>query len=273
MSTAPTPEIALTRLQRRERTARALAASGKTHSAVRRRELLDYVVRINMGVASSVARRYVHRGIEEEDLVQVAYAALIRAAHGFDPSRDQDFLAYAVPTIRGEVKKHFRDRGWVVRPPRRIQEIQAGITRAEGDLAQDLGRPPRPGELAAHLRVEVDEVMEAIALVGCFAPSSLDRPVVGPAGVGFATVGDLLGADDGSQSAAEARVALAPAVRRLNERDRRILFMRFFEERTQQEIGDALGVSQMQVSRLLARILRNLRADLVHGDDGARSAS
>ena len=279
MSTAPTPrkapapELVLTRLERRERTARALAESGKTRSASRRLELLEYVVRINMGVASSVAGRYVHRGIEEEDLVQVAYAALIRAAHGFDPSREQDFLAYAVPTIRGELKKHFRDRGWVVRPPRRIQEIQARITRAEGDLAQDLGRRPRPGELAAHLRVGLDEVREAMAVDGCFAPSSLDRPVVGPGGVGLATVGDLLGAEDGSQSAAEARMALAPVVRRLNERDQRILYMRFFEERTQQEIGDALGVTQMQVSRLLARILRNLRAELVQGVDGARTAS
>jgi RNA polymerase sigma-B factor len=269
----PVPQLVLTPLQRRERTARALAASGTTRDAVRRQELLDDVVRINMGVASSVAKRYVHRGIEEEDLVQVAYMALIRAAQGFDPSRDQDFLAYAVPTIRGEVKKHFRDRGWVVRPPRRMQELQARITRAEGDLAQDLGRRPGPGELAAHLRVEVDEVMEAMAVSGCFAPSSLDRPVVGPGGGGFAAIGDLLGGEDRSQGAAEARVALAPVVRRLNERDQRILYMRFFEERTQQEIGDAIGVTQMQVSRLLNRIMRNLRADLVYGVDGVRSAS
>ena len=267
------PELVLTRLERRERTARALAESGKNCSASRRLELLDYVVRINMGVARSVARRYLHRGIEEEDLVQVAYFALVRAAHGFDPGRDQDFLAYAVPTIRGELKKHFRDRGWVVRPPRRIQEIQARITRAEGDLAQDLGRRPRPGELAAHLRVGAAEVREAMAVDGCFAPSSLDIPVAGPGGVASATVGDMLGTEDRSQAAAEARVALAPALRRLNERDRRILYMRFVEERSQQEIGDAIGVTQMQVSRLLARILRDLRADLGHEVAAVRQPS
>jgi len=276
MNTAQTPvhrsapQLVLTRVQRGQRTARALAASGKAHGADRL-ELLDYVVRINMGVAASVAKRFANRGIEEEDLVQVAYTALIGAAHGFDPGRDQDFLSYAVPTIRGELKKHFRDRGWAVRPPRRIQEIQARITRAEGDLAQNLGRQPRPSELAAHLGVEMDEVTEALAAGGCFAPSSLDRPVVGSGGVGFATVGDLLGGEDRSQEAAEARVALAPVVRRLSERDRRILYMRYFEERTQQEIGDAVGVTQMQVSRLLARIMRDLRADLEHEDGGFRS--
>jgi RNA polymerase sigma-B factor len=252
----------LTRLQRRERTARALAESGTTSSASRRQELLDYVVRINMGVAHSVARRYVHRGIEEDDLVQVAYTALIRAARGFDPSRDQDFLSYAVPTIRGELKKHFRDRGWVVRPPRRIQEIQGKLTRAEEDLTHELGHRPRPEELADHLQVEVAEVREAQAADGCFSPSSLDRPVAGLDGGGFATVGDLVGEDDRSQAAAEARVTLAPVLRRLKERDRRILYMRFFEERTQQEIAEDIGVTQMQVSRLLTRIMRDLRDDL-----------
>ena len=97
-----------------------------------------------MGVARSVASRYLNRGIEEDDLVQVAYAALTRAARDFDPSRHEDFLSYAVPTIRGELKKHFRDLGWTVRPPRRIQETQSRITRAEGELIQELGRSPRP---------------------------------------------------------------------------------------------------------------------------------
>lgn len=267
----PHPQLVLTRVQRRERTARALTASVTVPSA-RRLELLDYVVRINMGVAASLAKRFAHRGIEEEDLVQVAYAALIGAANGFDPGRDQDFLSYAVPTIRGELKKHFRDRGWVVRPPRRIQEIQSRITRAEGDLAQELGRQPRPSELAAHLGVEMDEVTEALAAGGCFAPSSLDRSVVGPGGVDFVTVGDLLSEEDRSQDATEARVALGAVVRRLSERDRWILYMRFFEERSQKEIGDAIGVTQMQVSRLLARIMRDLRADLTLGVADVRPA-
>jgi RNA polymerase sigma-B factor len=262
-----TDDSALTRRQRRDRTARALAAAGTSRSKGRREELLDYVVRINMGVARSVASRYLNRGIEEDDLVQVAYAALTRAARDFDPGRHEDFLSYAVPTIRGELKKHFRDLGWTVRPPRRIQETQARITRAEGELIQELGRSPRPSEIAAHLGVEVDDVVEAMSADGCFAPSSLDRPLSSADGSGFATVGDLLGEEDTLQPAAEARVTLAPVVRRLKERDRRILYMRFFEERTQQEIADAIGVTQMQVSRLLSRIMRDLRTELT--DAGA----
>ena len=112
-----------------------------------------------------------------------------------------------------------------------------------------------------------------MAVDGCFAPSSLDLPVAGPGGAGFATVGDLLATEDGSQAAAEARVALAPALRRLSERDRRILYLRFVEERSQQEIGDAIGVTQMQVSRLLARIMRDLRADLGQEVAGVRLPS
>jgi RNA polymerase sigma-B factor len=144
----------LTRRQRRERTARALATAAATRSSSRRKQLEDYVIRLNMDVARSVASRYFERGIEREDLLQVAYAALTRAAHDFDADRHRDFLSYAVPTIRGEVKKHLRDRGWTVRPPRRIQSEQ-------GHLAQRLGRSPRPSEIAKELDADLDEVVEA----------------------------------------------------------------------------------------------------------------
>jgi RNA polymerase sigma-B factor len=263
----------LTRRQRRERTSVVLSAAGRTRSGSRRAELLEYVVRINMGVARSVASRYLNRGIDEDDLLQVAYMALTRAARDFDPARHDDFLSYAVPTMRGELKKHFRDQGWTVRPPRRVQETQARITRAEGELVQELGRSPLPSEIAAHIGAEVDDVIEALAADGCFAPASLDRPLARADGEGAASLGDFLGEDDTTQPAAEARVALAPVVRRLKERDRRILYMRFFEERTQQEIADDIGVTQMQVSRLLSRILRDLRQDLGDAaEDGAQAS-
>ena len=252
----------LTPQQRRDRTARALATAAASQSSRRRRELLDYVVRLNMDVARSVARRYFRRGIEEDDLVQVAYTALTRATRDFDPSRLHDFLSYAVPTIRGELQRHFRDHGWTVRPPRRIQETQAQITTTEGELVQGLGRSPRPSEIADHLNIEVGDVVEAMSADGCFAPASLDRPVAGLDGGGLTTVGDLIGEEDRSQPAAEARVALAPLVRLLKERDRRILYLRFFEDRSQQEIAEDIGVSQMQVSRLLTRIIRDLRTEL-----------
>jgi RNA polymerase sigma-B factor len=261
------PGADLTRQQRRDRTARALAAAAETHSSRRRRELLEYVVSINMEVARSVASRYFRRGIEEDDLVQVAYTALTRATRDFDPSRHHDFLSYAVPTIRGELKKHFRDHGWTVRPPRRIQETQARITTAEGELTQELGHSPRPSEIADHLGIDVNDVIEAMSADGCFAPAPLDRPVAGLDGVGLTTIGDLLGEEDPSQPGAEARLVLAPAVRLLKERDRRILFLRFIEDRTQQEIAEDIGVTQMQVSRLLARIMRDLRIELTKHEE------
>jgi RNA polymerase sigma-B factor len=260
-------ESVLTRNQRRDRTARALASARTTRCPRRREELLEYVVRINMGVAASVASRYRNRGIEEDDLVQVAYAALTRAARDFDPLRHADFLSYAVPTIRGEVKKHFRDLGWTVRPPRRVQEIQARIIRAEAELVQRNARSPRPSEIAEHLGADVGDVVEAMSAEGCFAPSSLDRPLAGAEGGGTATVIDLLGEDDPSWSVAEARMTLAPVVGALRERDRRILYLRFFEERTQQEIAEEIGVTQMQVSRLLTRIMRDLRTQLTVGEE------
>jgi RNA polymerase sigma-B factor len=256
----------MTRRQRRDRTARALSAVAEATSERRRQELLDYVVRINMGVARTVAGRYFQRGIDEDDLIQVAYMALTRAARDFDPHRHQDFLSYAVPTIRGELEKHFRDQGWMVRPPRRVQEAQARITRAEGVLSQELGRPVRPSELAAHLDMHLDDVIEALAADGCFSPSSLDRPVTTNGDGGGVALGDFLGEDDQEAPAAEARVVLGPVVRRLKPRDRRIVYLRFFEQRSQQEIADEIGVTQMQVSRLLARILRDLRKDLTTRD-------
>lgn len=224
-----------------------------------RQRLVEEVVVLNMEVASSVASRYHSRGIAREDLEQVAYLALVKAANGYDVTKGHDFLAYAVPTIRGEVKRCFRDQGWTVRPPRRIQELQARIFAADTELSAALGRSPRPSEIAAHLDESIEEVTEALATDGCFTPTSLDRPVGED---DSSSVSDLLGADDAGLSAAEARVMLAPAVRRLGERDRRILLLRFFRGWTQQEIAEDIGVTQMQVSRLLSRILTELREEL-----------
>ena len=246
---------------RRRRTEDALVEAATATPALRR-ALLDEVVEINMGVARSVASRYFRRGIDQDDILQVAYVALTRAARDFDAGRHRDFLAYAVPTMRGEIKKHFRDHGWTVRPPRRIQEMQQRISGCESDLVHALGRSPRPSEIAEHLGADVTDVVEALGSDGCFTPSSLDRPVSGQDGSSAVSLADLLGDLDPDQPAAEARATLAPVVRRLKERDRRILFLRFFEDRTQQEIADELGVTQMQVSRLITRIMRDLRRDL-----------
>jgi len=212
-----------------------------------------------MTVARSVAARYRHRGVASDDLEQVAYAALVRAAHTFDPGAGHDFLSYAVPSIRGEVRRYFRDRGWMVRPPRRIQELQFRITRTESDLGTVLGRPPRACDLSEELDEATEDVEEALAANGCFTPASLDQV---PHTVGAASIGDGLGDEDSGFGAVEARVVLHRALRNLGERDRRIVVLRFFGECTQQEIADDIGVTQMQVSRLLDSIYRRLRQEL-----------
>jgi RNA polymerase sigma-B factor len=230
-----------------------------TESEAERHALTNELAAVNMPVADTVVARYRSRGIATEDLRQVAYLALIKAARRFDPELGHGFLSFCVPTIRGEVRRYFRDKGWMVRPPRRIQELQHRVFAAENELSTTLGRPPVPDDLAEHLHEDLEDVREALNSHGCFSPASLDRPVSEP---GDASLGDLIGREDKNQSAAEARVALAPVVRRLDHRDRHILQLRFFDGLTQREIGDDLGVTQMQVSRLLTRIFRDLRAEL-----------
>jgi RNA polymerase sigma-B factor len=245
---------------RAERTAELLEVLAETGDEQRRHELVDELVVVNLGVAHSIAVRYRNRGISVEDLEQVARLGLVKAARAFDPERKNDFLAYAVPTIRGEVRKHFRDHGWAVRPPRRIQELQSRIMAAAAELTQSLGRSPRPSEIAQHLDADVEEVHEALSADGCFSPSSLDRRVSDDES--SASLGDLLPDQDSDLEASEARLMLAPAVRRLGDRDRHILHLRFFKGWTQEEIAQEIGVTQMHVSRLLSRILQELRAEL-----------
>jgi RNA polymerase sigma-B factor len=240
-------------------TARLLAELHSTTDEHEKTALRAEVVVLNMGVARAIAHRYRQRGLAEDDLVQAAYVGLVKAVNGFDPSHERDFLSYAVPTVTGEVKRYFRDFGWAVRPPRRVQELQGSIAKTSSELTQKLGRSPRPTEVAEHLGLDVESVIEALAADGAFTPASLDVPVGED---GSATLGDLMPHDDVDFASAEARVMLGPAVRGLAPRDRRILELRFFEGWTQEQIAQDIGVTQMQVSRLLSRILKDLRSEL-----------
>ncbi len=240
-------------------TARLLKQIAETTDKIEQKRLRDEVVVLNMGVARAIAARYRDRGIGKDDLMQAAYVGLVKAVQGFDPTYERDFLSYAVPTVTGEVKRYFRDFGWTVRPPRRVQELQAQISRASSELSQTLHRSPKPSEVAEFLNCDVDSVIEALAADGCFTPASLDVPVGED---GSTSLGELLGGDDADIGRAEARILLAPAVRRLSDRDRRILELRFFHGWTQEQIAGDIGVTQMQVSRLLSRILSDLRAEL-----------
>jgi RNA polymerase sigma-B factor len=253
------PDCGLSRAERAEQTSALLREASETTDAARAAELRERVVVINRGVADAVASRYRNRGVPIDDLRQVAYEGLTKAVMRFDPALRNDLLTYAVPTIRGELQRYFRDQGWTVRPPRRIQETQWLVNQTADRLSQQLEREPEPAEIAGELDLSLDEYRETVAAFGCFQPASLDQPAAGDS---VASVGDLLAAEDQDSAASEARVTLAPVVRRLSERDRRILYLRFFEDRTQEEIGQDLGVTQMQVSRLLSRILGTLREEI-----------
>jgi RNA polymerase sigma-B factor len=252
----------VTRAQRASTTEELLHRAHHTADEAERRRLLDEVVLINRGVAEAVASRYRRRGVPLEDLQQAAYEGLVKAVFRFDPTMGKDLLTYAVPTIRGELQRHFRDHSWAVRPPRRVQELQWRVNRCIEDLTQELGHEPTDGQIRAKMDLSATEYDEAIVAFGCFTPTSLDQPVSHD---GAATVGDLL-PDETTEArdleAAEARTALAPVIKELPERDKQIIYLRFFEDQTQEEIGARLGVTQMQVSRLLTRILRDLRSAL-----------
>jgi RNA polymerase sigma-B factor len=247
--------------QRAERTRQLFHRARSTSSVEERRDLMAAVIEMHLDLAHGQARRYRLRGIPLEDLEQVAALALTKATRGYDVTAGHDFLAYALPTIRGELRKHFRDHGWMVRPPRRVQELQATIRAAATDLTFTHGRSPKPSEIAHHLGESMEAVIEALGCDGCFVPASLDRHLGADGSVEF---GELLvdSAADTDQRAAEARMMLGPVVGQLAERDQQILSMCFVEGLTQTEIGDRLGISQMQVSRLRTRILGELRKRL-----------
>lgn len=247
---------------------RSLLEQAATASGTERARLIDDVVLLNLRLAESIAKRYSGRGLERDDLIQVANVGLVNAAQRFDPGMGKDFYSFAVPTISGEIKRYFRDHGWTVRPPRRVQELHAAISAASDDVAQTLGTAPTPADLADHLNLDIADVLETSASHGCFVASSIDYR----GGDGDETsLADTLGDDDTGYSRAEAVAALAPLCRRLAPRDKRILYLRYFHGWTQQEIAEELGVTQMQVSRLLARILDHLRRQLGEPEPGGDS--
>ena len=247
------------REQRASLTAELLARRAEATSLDEVRSLNAELVEVNRAVAVALARRYRGRGVAFEDLVQTAFEGLTKAVTRFDARLADDLLSFAVPTIRGELLRHFRDHAWAVRPPRRVQELQHEVTAATEELRGELGREPTTAELAERLSADEVAVGEALRAVHCLSPLSLAQPI----GRGSElTLADVLCDDDDWNDLSDAKVSLIPAVRKLTERERRILYLRFFEDLTQEEIGTQLGVSQMQVSRLLVRVLGQLRAEI-----------
>lgn len=223
----------------------------------RRAELEEAAVIASLPLAEAVARRYTGRGVEHEDLLQVARLALVKAVRGYRDGAGCGFAAYAVPTMAGEVKRHFRDCGWCVRPPRRLQESRARLQEHEERLLHELHRTPTRSDLAVALRVTRSEVVEAQLSAAAYRAVSLEHPSAGRCRAEAAETA----CDE--YSALEMRESLRVALATLSPRDRRLIRLRFVDGLTQAEMGRVLGVSQMQVSRLLSRVLRRLRSQLL----------
>ncbi len=220
----------------------------------------ERLVEMYLPLAEHMARRFRNRGEQLDDLVQVASLALLKSIDGFDPNRGAAFTSYAIPMIVGELKRHFRDKGWDVRVPRRLQELRLEISKISGDLAQQLGRSPTVADLAAHLHVTDEEVIEALECSQAYRALSLHAPVTGDES--GSELMDLLGGADPELETVENRAALRPALARLPDREQKIIAMRFFGNMTQSQIAAEIGISQMHVSRLLAHALGVLREGL-----------
>lgn len=212
------------------------------------------LVLCHMGLAEAIARRYSRGANDPRDIRQVALLGLVKAARRFDPQRGFPFAAFAGPTIAGEIKRYLRDTAWLVRPPRNLQELALTTASAVPELEQEIGHEPTPEEIAKHLSRDVGEVLEALAGAHGMFPTPLD-------GLNEGNFGALADSEDPSEEI-DRDLELHDAVRRLPGRDRLMLYMRFFEGRNQREIAAELGMSQMQVSRALAKALRTIRSDL-----------
>jgi RNA polymerase sigma-B factor len=259
-TTAATAQASDVRRLRTDRARTLLLAAADALDPSVKRQLLDEVVTMHLPVADSMASRYDRRGVAHDDLVQVARLALVASAARFSLDHNRDFMEFAVPTISGELKKHFRDHAWTVRPPRRVQEAQSEISEARSRLSQALGREPSTAEVATDTGLDEETVIEALAARTCFSPDSLDRAA--DLDGNTMTLAERIGRVDQGFEEFERRAVLEPLLHNLSERDQLVLGLRFVENRTQAEIAAEIDVSQMQVSRILTRILRGLRDSL-----------
>nr|WP_257578285.1 RNA polymerase sigma factor SigF [Streptomyces sp. JJ38] len=225
-----------------------------------RAELRDRLVRMHLPLVEHLARRFRNRGEPLDDLTQVATIGLIKSVDRFDPDRGVEFSTYATPTVVGEIKRHFRDKGWAVRVPRRLQELRLSLSSATAELSQQHGRAPTVHELAERLSISEEDVLEGLESANAYSTLSLDVPDTddeSPA------VADTLGAEDDALEGVEYRESLKPLLEQLPPREKKILLLRFFGNMTQSQIAQEVGISQMHVSRLLARTLAQLRDKLL----------
>jgi RNA polymerase sigma-B factor len=218
----------------------------------------DQLVELHLPLVRSLARRYAGRGEPLEDLVQVASIGLIKAIDRFDVDRGVELSTYAIPTIVGELKRHFRDTGWAVHVPRRLKELSLRLNQAVEELGTTLGRSPTIAELAAAVEADQEEVVEALDASRAYTAVSLSAPADDEGGLRL----ELIGEDEAGYETSEHRADLLPGLERLDERERRILHLRFSNGMTQSQIAKEVGISQMHVSRLIRRALETMRQEL-----------
>ncbi|MCX4782209.1 SigB/SigF/SigG family RNA polymerase sigma factor [Streptomyces sp. NBC_01264] len=236
------------------------------------RYVRETLIEMNISLVRFAMRPFRGRGDggDLDDLLQVGTIGLIKAIDRFDPAREVEFASLAMPYITGEIKRHFRDTSWAVRVPRRLQEMRIDLAKAKEELTALLDHPPTVADLAAHLSLTEEEVIEGLVAANGHTSGSLDAP--GSERADGRTEGHSLAETMGAEEPALERVediqTLAPLLERLGDRERRMLSMRFGEELTQAQIGAALGISQMQVSRLLTRVLAHLRASMLADPEG-----
>ncbi|MGO4255333.1 RNA polymerase sigma factor SigF [Marmoricola sp. RAF53] len=218
------------------------------------------LIELHLPLVEHCARRFLNRGEPLDDLVQVGTIGLIKSVDRFDLDRGVEFSTYATPTILGEIKRHFRDKGWAIRVPRRLQELRMAITAATAELSQQLGRSPTPREIAEQIGVGIDEVLEGIESAHAYSTLSLDA---GDGAEGSAgSMLETLGVDDEALENVEIRESLRPLLEGLPAREKQILLLRFYQQKTQSQIAEEIGISQMHVSRLLSRTLEQLRSSI-----------
>ncbi|WP_307856649.1 RNA polymerase sigma factor SigF [Catenulispora pinistramenti] len=226
-----------------------------------RKQIRDELVQMHLPLVEHLARRFRNRGEPLDDLTQVATIGLIKSVDRFDTERGVEFSTYATPTVIGEIKRHFRDKGWAVRVPRRLQELRLSLTSATSELSQRNRRSPTVAELAEYLKISEEEVLEGLESANAYSTLSLDVSEGGDED--SPAVADSLGSEDEALEGVEYRESLKPLLEQLPPREKKILLLRFFGNMTQSQIAEEIGISQMHVSRLLARTLEQLRAQLL----------
>jgi RNA polymerase sigma-B factor len=231
----------------------ALEAGTNEHEILR-----AVLIERHLPLVTFMARKFADRGEPLDDLIQVGTIGLIKAIDRFEISKGFEFSTFATPTIVGEIKRHFRDKTWAVRVPRRLQELGASVTKATAELTHKLDRSPTPKEIAKHLGITVDEVAEALESNAAYSTVSLDVTTDTST-----SIGDTFGALDEALEGVEYRESLKPLLAELDDREKRILQMRFFDNQSQSQIAAELGISQMHVSRILNKVLSHLREGLV----------